>query len=590
MNKKKTINTVKKLLQNFSIQEIEEGIYSFSQNEENEIANFIKKEGIQNNIETIIDLFECLVDKHTKSKNGVVFTPKYISDYIVINSIGYIKELNTNTKILDPACGCGIFIYSAIEFLKNRFNTSVEEIVKNNIYGCDIDQNNVKRCKHIIKLIGKKYNESLNEDSINIFCIDSLKSNLKETLSADGFDFIIGNPPYANPHDLNQNVRIFLSSSFNTTKFGTFNIFYAFIEKLFSELKTNGILSYIIPNNFLVISSAKELRKFLREKKCIKSILNFSDNLIFYPTRTYSCIITLKNKKTGSFKYAAIKKEKDICNAIKNANYIDIKTEILNDNGWILNDHIVSENIKKIERNAIQLGKLVRTGIATLRDNIYLINRDKYGYYGTFESEKFYIEPEIVKPLYKVSEIKDASNINLALRYIIFPYTKNNKKYSIINEEDLSIKYPKAYKYLLRWKEELCKRDGGKPNKNGWYAYGRTQGLNEYGKKLLSPTFSNAPKFIASKNPDALFCNGYGIFENQTIELDILQKVTNSIIMDYYIKNTSYAIEGKYYCYQKKYIDKFTIPNFSNEEKALLRESTNEEINKFLIKKYDINF
>ena len=89
MNKKKTINTVKKLLQNFSIQEIEKGIYSFSQNEENEIANFIKKEDIRNNIETIIDLFECLVDKHTKSKNGVVFTPKYISDYIVINSIAF---------------------------------------------------------------------------------------------------------------------------------------------------------------------------------------------------------------------------------------------------------------------------------------------------------------------------------------------------------------------------------------------------------------------------------------------------------------------------------------------------------------------
>lgn len=60
--------------------------------------------------------------------------------------------------------------------------------------------------------------------------------------------------------------------------------------------------------------------------------------------------------------------------------------------------------------------------------------------------------------------------------------------------------------------------------------------------------------------------------------------------MHYYVSKTSVSIEGGYPCYQKNFIEKFTIPEFSESEIELLRslKDTNE-IDEFLIKKYQLN-
>ncbi len=100
---------------------------------------------------------------------------------------------------------------------------------------------------------------------------------------------------------------------------------------------------------------------------------------------------------------------------------------------------------------------------------------------------------------------------------------------------------------------------------------------------------------------DAFFTNGYGTYfreqESQNslfgdisspitrIEnIDVVQKILNSYLMHYYVSKTSVAIDGGYPCYQKNFIEKFSIPDFSNSEIEILR-SLNQpnEINEFLI-------
>ncbi|KAA6315858.1 hypothetical protein EZS27_033748 [termite gut metagenome] len=156
-------------------------------------------------------------------------------------------------------------------------------------------------------------------------------------------------------------------------------------------------------------------------------------------------------------------------------------------------------------------------------------------------------------------------------------------------------------------KEELLARDKGKIKYNPFYAWGRTQGLTRFGKKILNPTFSQYPRFLVVEDEDALFTNGYGIFfkepkkectlfgdEKHTLSkienIDIVQKVLNSEIMHYYISKTSVSIDGGYPCYQKNFIEKFTIPEFSNKEVSELRSLSNQkDINLFLADKYQVN-
>ena len=159
---------------------------------------------------------------------------------------------------------------------------------------------------------------------------------------------------------------------------------------------------------------------------------------------------------------------------------------------------------------------------------------------------------------------------------------------SIIKEEKFIENYPNTYKYLLKQKSNLAKRDKGKVNNVSWYAYGRSQGLSNYGKKIMYPTFSDKPKFKIIEDKGALFCNGYAIIENSFIDLDLLVKILNSKVMEYYISKTSYPIEGNCYCYQKKYIERFSIPFFTPQEINNIRKMSKEELDVFLIEKYDI--
>ena len=141
-----------------------------------------------------------------------------------------------------------------------------------------------------------------------------------------------------------------------------------------------------------------------------------------------------------------------------------------------------------------------------------------------------------------------------------------------------------------------------------FYAYGRSQGLTKTGKKILTPTFSKYPRFLIGEDEQAMFCNGYGIYFKDELEgtnslfdnltnpfskvkyCHLLQKILNSHVMHYYVSKTSVAIEGGYPCYQKNFIEKFTIPEFNQEELDLLNSLNDPaEIDDFLLRKYQLN-
>ena len=165
--------------------------------------------------------------------------------------------------------------------------------------------------------------------------------------------------------------------------------------------------------------------------------------------------------------------------------------------------------------------------------------------------------------------------------------------------------FPKCYEYLLSEKATLATRDKGKVNYEPFFVWGRTQGITKYGKKLLTPTFSQFPRFLLVENEEAYFTNGYGIYFKQdesplfssfsnplmiVENIDVVQKILNSNVMHYYISKTSVAIEGGYPCYQKNFIEKFTIPDFDEAEiKELRKLDLEEEINNFLGEKYKLN-
>lgn len=557
--------------------------------EAQKVASILENCAMPTDLESVVEFFEFLLDDENKGENGIVFTPKYIADFIVSTTFKKQVDWEPSISVIDPGCGGGIFLISAAEYLHNKFHVEIDLIIKNNLFGIDIDSDNVRRCRLAMKLLCAKYGGNFSSIDANILCLDSLKCDWRTTFSVSSFNYIIGNPPYVNPHDMNSETTKFLKKTFSTTQNGVFNIFYAFIEHAISFLSPTGMLGYIVPNNFLTIKSASDLREYLQEEKHLCQILDFGDNMVFRPVRTYNCVLILSKCVNENFEYCILEKCDDIEKGLSQLQFYSMPTKVLDKHGWKLVDKLTRINLKRIEAQSISIKDFIRTGIATLRDGVYLVDCDSTGYYKTIDREKHYIEAGLVKPIYKIPDLKLHDNICDAKRYIIFPYVKSKKGYVLISETELQEKYPFTYRVLILNKEELDSRDKGKGNNQGWYAYGRTQGLNKYGRKLLFPTFSNRPKFMYVDNEDDLFCNGYAVFENDRIDLEVLARILNSKVMAYYVSNTSYSIEGGYYCYQKKYIERFSIPFLSEADVSFIQQATTDELDNFLWKTYGLD-
>ncbi len=149
---------------------------------------------------------------------GVFYTPQYIVDYIVKNTVGELLKWKTpkqalEINIVDPACGSGAFLIWAYDYILNRFleqHTSSDEIIKksvkegkiyqfknwyhlsfaykkeilkNMIYGVDIDRQAVavSRLSLLLKLLEWETAETANQlfSTIDAALLPKLNNNIK---------------------------------------------------------------------------------------------------------------------------------------------------------------------------------------------------------------------------------------------------------------------------------------------------------------------------------------------------------------------------------------------------------------------------
>lgn len=544
--------------------------------------------------EIIIDM-ELLIPSKDKKTNGAFFTPSYIVNYI----INHISPKDCD-KIADISCGSGAFIIGAIKYLKLKYNKPLNLILKENIYGADVLSYNVRRTKILIMLYALSINEVIKESDMNILNIDSLKHNWNMS-----FDVIIGNPPYVKFQDLEDDTRNYLLNNWETTKFGTYNLYFAFFELGLKLLSNNGNLGYITPNNYFTSLSGESLRSYFQHKRCIESIVDFNSTKVF-DVQTYTAITFINKNKNEFIKFDRIAEQQTPKDFLKKISFTNNSYDDLNVKKWRLLCGSERDNISKIENIGSPIGQLfnICVGIATLKDEVYFIDPiNDNGIYFEFikNGKNFKIEKEITKPLIKISDMKNQNDIFQNQRRIIFPYEVVLGKPVPINELSMKDKFPMCYEYLNSVKEILANRGKGKHIYKPFYAYGRTQGLNRKGIKILTPTFSQYPRFLLDNQTDGFFTNGYGIYFYDDRSLfvnpialiensDVLLKILNSYIMHYYIKKTSVSIEGGYPCYQKNFIEKFSIPSLTENEISEIRElNTSNDIDNYLIKLYHLN-
>lgn len=251
-------------------------------------------------------LYEDMVSKEVRKDYGKFYT----KDKKVMNLMLSDSDVMVG-KILEPACGTGIFLVEVIKriilFLQDN-NYAPEEIITyllDNIYGIDIDKYALEIAEiniltEILPLLIeiKRRNPYYSIPKFNLTHKDFTDKNLEKTQ----FNLVIGNPPYVTLYgrrsrNMTEEKRAYYNSfDFVQNKKGNnkFNLSMFFLENGLKSLKQGGILYYILDISFFE-SAFIDLRRYIVKNYYIESIIKGLK--AFEDVASGQVLIKVKNRK-----------------------------------------------------------------------------------------------------------------------------------------------------------------------------------------------------------------------------------------------------------------------------------------------------
>lgn len=548
-----------------------------------QLEEFISMNASINGIDELIAAFELLIDPKDKKNNGMVYTPVDIKDYIVRNVI----ISNEIPSVVDPACGCGSFLITAAQWMHKKYGIGYSEIFEKNITGFDIDGHSIEKAKLLFELLTIEEEGVALNCKLNLYVVNSIEELSKKKYKGQ-YDVVIGNPPYVRAKNIADNVKPYLKEW--TVVAGNVDLYIPFYEIAVSLLKKRGIMGYISPNTFLQSVNGRGLRNYLVNCGYEITLLDFRETQAFKEITHYTCICIIdKAKVQYKVRYALLNGRSSL-NDYSFTEY-DIK-EYQHNKEWRFANPRIDSIIKKIEEQPYKLDDFkIRNGLATLNNEIYFFNatrEDINFYYREYEGKTYPIEKDICIDVIKPNIIRSEEDIEKYKEKAIFPYMEDRE---IMPEEYVSKNYPMAYNFLLSNKKLLLKRDKGKAQKySKWYAYGRTQGMTNQGKKLLIPYMAERGVAVKSLDEKLLFYCGYAVFCDDNEQMELLKLFIESDVFLYYITNTSKPYSKGYMALAKNYIKNFGIPKLDEEQKReLLLAQDNNKRQELIQKIYGVN-
>lgn len=241
--------------------------------------------------------YETYVASHLKGERGQYFTNRLVVNMMVKMAAPTEKDI-----ILDPACGSGGFILTAMNYIFDNIDNSnrtanVKEVLKRNVvhqlFGVDISPKLVKIAKANM-LLGKDGHGGI-EHANSLDSINKLSARFNEICGAKKPRIILTNPPFGSGHDLRIKEPNILSQYRNGHQWeigADGEVIYSdklndrqgvapellFMEKCLDWVKDDGIIGIVMAKGQLDNREALAVRKTVCQKAKILAVVNLHED------------------------------------------------------------------------------------------------------------------------------------------------------------------------------------------------------------------------------------------------------------------------------------------------------------------------
>ena len=187
---------------------------------------------------------------------------------------------------------------------------------------------------------------------------------------ADGFDVVIGNPPYVRQEKIKE-FKPTLKTQYDCYT-GMADLYVYFYERGFQLLRDNGILSYISSNKYFRAAYGVKLRNFLARQCTVSQLIDFGDAPVFtsiaYPSIITACkahdednILRALNWQSGP--------SIDEFGTVFQKQGFTMPQNALTDDGWRLTSPTVLNLLKKTPGHGQTFGGVCRRTILLRHQN-----------------------------------------------------------------------------------------------------------------------------------------------------------------------------------------------------------------------------
>ncbi|MEH2334236.1 MAG: N-6 DNA methylase [Nostoc sp.] len=266
-------------------------------------------------LDFISSIYEEFVSK--ESGTGIHYTPEHIVDFILDGVLSWNSQ-EWNIKILDPACGSGIFLVKAFQRLIYRWEqaypnrkiqpSDLRSLLENNLFGVDVDSQAVRVASFSLYLTMLDKIEPLyyweNEfrfprlrehQLINADFFQEDKEYFRTNSDVVKYDLVVGNAPWGK-NSMTSLAKLW--AKVNKWESTYNNIGLLFLAKAADLTKPSGKIAMMQPALALIfnqVGTAQEFREKLFSEFKIEEIVNLSALRfgLFKNAISPACIITM---------------------------------------------------------------------------------------------------------------------------------------------------------------------------------------------------------------------------------------------------------------------------------------------------------